>query len=481
MKRTIPVLLLTCFGLLFFQAHKKPETTKKPNFVFILTDDLGWTCVSEIMDNRYPDSKSDYFETPNIDKLGDEGMRFTDGYAPAALCTPSRRSIQFGQNPIHIGNVLFPKNYNPKTKKWLTIPTLLKSIDPNYRAAHFGKWDLRADIYPEDLGYDESDGNTGNSNGDVMLNRNTKWLRTYTNNDPKKTVTLTKRAINFMQRQVASDHPFYLQISYYATHVDIQTTDSTYQKYLKKPKGKKHNNAGWAGMLENLDTGIGELMATLDQLKIDNNTYVFLMADNGAVEFIPPVKNRLDPPSAFKTPMRNYPLRGGKWTLYEGGIRVPFIVKGPGIESHSYSHVPVTGYDILPTISALAGNKSPLPDYLDGASMVSLFKNPGSAVVKRREDALYFHRYNNGYPHSAIIDGDYKLIKFWKTNKEELYNLDKDIGETHDLAAEMPGKLKELDGKLMAYLEKMHAEILNPALNEKKKKDKTKADADEDD
>ncbi len=315
MKKNILLLLTGCFSFLFIRAQ---INSKSPNFVFILTDDYGWTCVSSAMDNRYPDSKSDYFETPNIDRLGNAGMRFTNGYAPDGLCSPSRRSIQFGQNPIHTGNVLFKENYSPKTKKWLTIPAMLKSVNPEYKTAHFGKWDLRADIYPEDRGYDESDGNTGNKNGDVMLDKHTKWSQTYINNDPKKTETLTKRAVNFMERQVAANHPFYLQVSYYATHVDIQTKDSTYQHYLKKPMGKKHHNPGWAGMLADLDSGIGVLLDMIDKLRIEENTYVFLMGDNGAVEFLPPVSNRLDVPSTFKSPMRNYPLRGGKWTLYEG-------------------------------------------------------------------------------------------------------------------------------------------------------------------
>lgn len=466
------VLLGAGFGLFFLQAHKPPENAEKgsPNFVFILTDDHGWTGVSSLMDNRYADSKSDYFETPNIDKLGNEGMRFSNGYAPDALCTPSRRSLQFGQNPVHTGNVLFKQNYSPKAKQWLTIPALLKSINPNYKTAHFGKWDLRADIYPEDLGYDESDGNTGNSNGDVMLDKKTKWSSLYLNNDPKKTETLTGRAINFMQRQAAAGNPFYLQVSYYATHVDIQTKDSTYQHYLKKQKGKKHDNPGWAGMLADLDAGIGKLMAMIDQLRIDDNTYIFLMGDNGAVEFLPPVSNRLDHPSSFSKPMRNYPLRGGKWTLYEGGIRVPFMVKGPGIQPHTYSHIPVTGCDILPTISELAHNKKTLPGYLDGASFCAAFQHPESGVIKRKEDAFYFHRYASSYPHSAIIDSNYKLIKFWKTGKEELYDLNNDIGETNDLSAKMPGKFKQLNDKLMNYLQQVHAEILDTALNGKKQK-----------
>jgi arylsulfatase A-like enzyme len=139
----------------------------------------------------------------------------------------------------------------------------------------------------------------------------------------------------------------------------------------------------------------------------------------------------------------------------------------------------VTGYDILPTISDLAGNTRSLPDYLDGASIRPLLGDPGKGRVRRTEGALYFHRYAGGYPHSAIIDGNYKLIKFWKTNKEELYDLSKDIGETHDLAGDEPGKLKELHDKLTAYLSKMHAEILDPSVPQGKKK-KNKDDDDED-
>ena len=301
---------------------------KRPNFIFILTDDLGWSCTSSLMDDRYPDSKSDYFETPNIDRLGDSGMRFTNGYAPAAICSPTRRSLQFGQTPIREGDETFPERYNPKTKQWLTIPLLLKKIDPRYKAAHYGKWDLRADIFPEDLGYDESDGDTGNRNGDVMSNKETKWRDVYLNSDPKRIETLTRRGINFIQRQVEAGNPFYLQLSHYATHVDFQTTEDTYTKYRHKEKGKKHDNPAFAGMLENLDQGIGRILDMVDKLGIADNTYIILMADNGGAEFIPPVKNKLDPPSTFAKPMRNAPLRGGKWVLYEGGIRVPFIVKG---------------------------------------------------------------------------------------------------------------------------------------------------------
>jgi len=139
-----------------------------PNFIFILTDDQGWTSSSQLMDDKVLNSKSDYFETPVFEKLAERGMGFTIGYAPCALCCPTRRSILFGQTPMRQGdNAEFRGNYNPEKNKQLTIPLLLKSIDSAYKTAHYGKWDLRADIFPEDLGYDESDGNTGNRIGDM--------------------------------------------------------------------------------------------------------------------------------------------------------------------------------------------------------------------------------------------------------------------------------------------------------------------------
>ncbi|TNF40063.1 MAG: hypothetical protein EP310_09565, partial [Bacteroidetes bacterium] len=331
---------------------------KAPNFILILTDDQGWTSTSQLMDERITNSKSDYFETPAIEKLAERGMRFTSGYAPCALCCPTRRSIQFGQTPMRQGDdEQFIQNYANNPNRPKSIPEVIKSVNPAYKTAHYGKWDLRAGIFPEDLGYDESDGNTGNKNGDVSSDKDNKFTTYFLNNDPKRIETITARAINFMQRNVKSGNPFYLQVSHYATHVDMQTKPETFQKYQQKKKGEIHTNPAWAGMLEDLDSGIGRILEMADELGIAENTYLIFMSDNGGVEFIPPVKNKFDHPSKFKTHPRNYPLRGGKWTLYEGGIRVPFIVAGPGIEPGSQCNVPVAGWDILPTIAELAGNK----------------------------------------------------------------------------------------------------------------------------
>lgn len=436
------------------QGYSQSDSKQHPNFVFILVDDMGWTSLSSAMDDRRPDSRSDYYETPNIDRLGDAGIRFTNGYAPAALCTPSRRSIQFGQSPIHTGDDVFAADYNPLTHHWLTIPQVLKRADPAYRTAHFGKWDLRADFSPEDLGYDESDGDTGNDNGDRMTDRKTKWDQVYVTKDPKRTTSITRRAINFMQREVRSGHPFYLQVSYYATHVDMETLPGTYQKFLAKKKGTIHDNAAWAGMQADMDAGVGQLLDMIDTLQIEGNTYVILMTDNGGVELFPPpsAARKLDPPSALPQLPYNYPLRGGKWVLYEGGIRVPFMIKGPGIPRHVYCHVPVVGYDILPTVAALAGVTGPLPDYLDGGNFAPLFRNPASGVVTRQHKDFYFHRFVKAYEHSAILEGNYKLIIRWRTHQTELYDLSSDLGEIHDLSGVLPEKTAALRKKLTDYL-----------------------------
>ena len=444
-------LIISLLVIGAIQSHGQRE--RRPNIILILADDLGWSSLSCQMDPDNMASASDFHETPHVDKLAREGMRFTRGYAPASICSPSRRSILFGLTPARLGDESFPEAYDPRRLDHLTIPRALKAIDQRYRAAHYGKWDMRAHFFPEDAGYDESDGNTGNRHGNILTGADDKWTKHFMHDDPKLMFTLTDRAVNFMERQVREDNPFYLQISHYATHVDIQTQPGTYAKYQGKDPGKKHSDPGLAAMLEDLDRSIGMVMDKIAQLGIEDHTYIFFMSDNGAPEFIPPVRNRLGHPSAFASPMRNFPLRGGKWTLYEGGVRVPFIVKGPGIKSNSHCDVPVAGWDLLPTFSELAGTQHSQEVNPDGGSFAGLLKNGGKGSVHRSADGLVFHRFHDGYPHSALIEGDFKLIRFWKSGSEELYNLGNDPGEEKDIARDHPEKARALAGKLTKYLE----------------------------
>lgn len=428
------------------------QTTKRPNIILILTDDLGWSSLSSAMDGARDNARSDYHETPALDQMIRRGMRFSRGYAPDPICTPSRRSIQFGQTSLRQGDEEFVQQYARKEREVRAIPEILKEIDPGYRAAHFGKWDLRAGLSPSELGYDESDGDTGNRNGDFSQEREDKWLKEYIVDNPKQVDSITHRALRFMTEQARRDRPFYLQVSHYATHVNFESRPETYRKFKNKPVGVKDDNPVWAGMIYDLDASIGLLLSGLDSLGLSDNTYVFFMADNGGVEFIPPVSNRLDPPSAFPAPMRNFPLRGGKWTLYEGGIRVPFIVVGPGIRAGSQSDVPVAGWDLLPTFAELAGEPLRHDGHLDGGSFAGLLKSSGKGAVDRPSGDFFFHRYNNAYPHSAVISGRYKLIRFWKTGRSELYDLDSDPGEVRDMITEVPETARELEEKLNAYI-----------------------------
>jgi len=457
MKICLPVFLIAILSAV--QGYGQHNAS--PNIILILADDLGWSNLASSMTKTHPEAASDYHETPNLDKLMQQGMRFSRGYSSAAICSPSRRSILFGQTPIRQGDETFPEVYNPRHADLLSIPQALKRINATYKAAHYGKWDLRAGIFPEDVGYDESDGNTGNRHGDVMMDKEVKWTEHFINDDPKRMSSLTERSMNFMERQVNSQHPFYLQISHYATHVDIQARPDTYNKYLKKERGKKDAEPGWAAMLEDLDHCVGQILKKVEALGIGDNTYVVFMSDNGSPEFIPPVSNRLDHPSGFDRPMRNFPLRGGKWALYEGGIRVPFIVKGPDVKPNSQCDVPVTGWDILPTLCEWAGKKLAANEKLDGGSFASLVRNEGRGFVERPTDKLIFHRYNDRYPHSAVIDGNFKVIKFWKSGKVELYDLGKDPGELNDIAAEYPKRARDLERSLSLYIKKVNPDILS--------------------
>lgn len=440
---------------------KAQEKHPKPNFILILADDLGWTSTSVQMDPNYPASKSDYYQTPHIETMAEKGVCFTQAYAPAAICCPTRRSIQFGHTPARQGDIHFKKNYHPDKNENLTIPKMLKAVDPAYKSAHFGKWDLRAGFAPDALGYDESDGDTGNGDGNVKSDNIEKWTRYFINDDPKKIETLTSKGVDFMSRQVKNGNPFFLQISHYATHVDLQMKDQTLNKYWKKEPGKVHNHPGFAAMLDDLDSGIGKILEAVNRLDIADHTYIIFTTDNGGVEQLPQTGDKMRHPDEYGRPRLNHPLRGGKWTLYEGGIRVPFIVIGPGIKAGSYSRTPITGWDILPTLADMAGYEPALPQNIDGGSFKNVISDNHPEKITRPYPSLIFHRYNDHYPHSAIIKGDYKLVKLWKNNKTELYNLSNNIEENRDISAQHPEIVKELYNELITYFKNVDAEVLH--------------------
>jgi len=401
-------------------------------------------------------------------RLAREGMRFTSGYAPAPLCTPTRRCIQCGTSAARSGSE-FKSQWVPADH--VTIPQALKKAHAAYRCAHFGKWGELMISTPEQCGYDASDGMTGNNTGGMPGTLGVKGgheagpAHFIDNKDPKRTTTITDRAIAFMREQAKARRPFYVQTSYYAVHLSVVCTQKTLDKYRQKPPPDRGYTPAWAAMMEELDTGVGRLLEALDELGVADNTYVFFLADNGGRGTVPGGK--------ASRPSTNHPLTGAKHSLYEGGIRVPFLARGPGIAPGSVCHTPVAGYDFLPTFHDLAGGGEALTREIDGVSLRPLFGEPAGAKLRRPHDALFFHRPGRGF--SAIRQGEYKLMVFWAPNGEvrrrALYQFTPDPREEgRDVAAREPAKAKELEGVLLAYLKSVRAETPADIPRERKKK-----------
>lgn len=439
-----------------------------PNIVLILTDDQGWSQVSQAMDPRIPESRSTYLETPSMSRLAREGIRFTSGYSPAPLCTPTRRSILCGTSAARSGTE-FKSKWVPA--EHMTIPRALKKANRNYRCAHFGKWGSEMISTPEQCGYDASDGMTGNTTGGmpkslgIASGSHSEGPPHFIDNeDPKRTRTITDRAIGFMREQTNAKKPFYVQVSYYATHLSVVCKEETLKKYKRKGKPDRGYTQAWAAMMEELDTGVGRLLEAIDKLGIDDNTYVFFTADNGGRGTVPGGTNR----------PTNVPLTGAKHSLYEGGIRVPFMARGPGIEPGSVCHTPSVGYDFLPTFYELAGGRGRLTDEIDGVSIRPLLSNP-QAPIYRPDNSLFFHRPRRRF--SAIRQGDYKLMLFWRPDGEirsrELYRVNPDPREQgRDIADKETDKANDLQATLLAYLKSVGAEKAVSIPQKRKKKEK---------
>ena len=446
--------ILFFFSLLLISFRSEGQTNSDdnnetpPNFILILTDDQGWNGTSVYMSDSLPLSKSDYHQTPNLELLAEKGMRFSSAYASAPVCSPSRYSIQFGQTPARLRMIRVGMNTDHiNHEKPITIPKILQTINPKYRTAHFGKWGI--DVDPSNLGYNESDGITGNKDGGFDFRNNKKQWQNTTSKDPKKIFSVTQRAVQFIEKQALTNTPFFLQVSHYAVHSDIMMREETLEKYQSLSKGTRHRHTGFAAMTEDLDSGLGILLEKVKEFGLDKNTYIIYTSDNGAVPVMPPRSKY-----TFGT---NTPLSRGKWDAMEGGIRVPFIISGPNIKAGSESKAPISFSDLLPTIIDIAGKKIPLDDELDGGSFKKVAFENGKGEVKRNKNGIIFHvPYENGIAlkraHSAIIQDNFKLIKFYDTNEVRLYSIENDIEEKHDLSKVLIEKTNLLETALDEYL-----------------------------
>ena len=437
-----------------------------PNFIFILVDDLGWKDVGFM--------GSKYYESPNIDRLAGQGMVFTSAYANAPNCAPSRACILSGQyTPRHgIYTVGSPERGQASLRKLIPVPNK-RILDPEvvtlaealkaagYSCASIGKWHLGKGeaLGPRGQGFDLNV--AGNSRGNPA-----SYFSPYNNNDltdgpngEDLTDRLTEEALGFIQAN--RNNPFFLYLPYYAVHTPLQAKKELIDKYEKKAGGNGQSNPVYAAMVENTDRGVGRIMSKLEELNLAEDTVVFFFSDNGGAGKI----------------TSNEPLRGAKGMLYEGGIRVPLVIRWPGrVEPGNSCDTPVIGSDFYPTILEMAGVGKPSGHVLDGESLLPLLAGAGS--LKREAIFWHFPAYLEGdsyqgakdlhfrtRPAGAVRRGEWKLIEYFEDGQIELYNLEDDIGEKRNLAAEMPGKADELRNLLVRWRNSAGAPVprqLNP-------------------
>jgi len=451
-------LLLAALGVwLLAESDLSVALAGKPNLVLIFADDLGWKDVGY--------QGTDFYETPNIDRLAREGMVFTCGYAAAGNCAPSRACLISGTyTPRHgvyaVGSTLRgPQNLMrmvPIPNKSGLAPDNVTVADAlraaGYATGIFGKWHLGGNdgAEPAEQGFD------------VVVDKN--YPGSGAKEDPKGIYTLTKAACQFIQTN--RDRPFFAYVSHHAIHTGLQARQATLDKFQAREPGKQHTGALYAGCTYDLDDGVGILMNKLEELGLDKNTLVVFTSDNGATPASP-----------------QEPLRGNKGCYYEGGIREPFIVRWPGmVRPGTRSEVPVINVDLYPTFLAVAGAAVPEGKVLDGESLLPLLRGEGQ--LNREAIFWHFPGYLNGpvirgrdpvfrtRPVSVIHKGDWKLHLYheeWQldggrdnvdtNNAVELYNLAEDIGECNNLAAANPTKREELLDDLFAWFDTVRAPL----------------------
>lgn len=441
------------------------QNIQKPNIVFILADDLGWTDLGAM--------GSDFYETPNIDRLAKEGILFDNAYASAANSAPSRACLMSGQyTPRHGVYTVSPPDRGDKTKRkfiatknnddlkaeFTTIAETLQ--DQGYQCAHIGKWHLGDDVEgtgPLSQGFIHNVG--GRKEGTPYsyfypyCNQN-KCLYNLDKGVKGEYLTdrLTNEAISFIEKN--QDKPFFVYLAHHAVHTPLQAPDSLITKYTNKHKGKRHSNAKYAAMIEALDNSVGKVYRRIEELGLSENTIIVFYSDNGGLV---PITD-------------NYPLRAGKGSPYEGGIRVPLIIKWKGsLKAGIRSSALVTGVDFFPTFMSVS--KSNFEGLIDGENIVDLLESGNES----RDLFWHFPAYLESYtdsgrgfrakPYSIIRSGHWKLILNHEDTSTELYNLEQDISESINLSNQEPETRDKLLNKLNLWIKSVQAPIpavINP-------------------
>ena len=476
MKSLLPLFLLALTAL-SLPARAATPPTRAPNVIFILVDDWGWTDAACF--------GSKFYETPNIDRLAAEGMKFTQAYAACTVCSPTRAAVMTGKYParLHITDWI-AGHRRPYAKlripDWtMQLPLEEKTIAEElkargYATGHFGKWHLGNEpFFPEHQGFDVNVG--GCHMGSPGAYFPPYRIPTLKDERPGEFLSdrLTRDAMTFIEAN--KDRPFYIYLPHYAVHQPIAGKPDVIEKYKRKLATGTfvHTNPVYAALVESVDDSVGALMRKLSELNLADNTVVILTGDNGGLS------GTVNAQGWRPGPTRNDPLRLGKGSAYEGGVRVPLIVKWPGVTAAGrVNETPVISVDFFPTILEIVG-AAPTPasrsaaTRVDGESIVPLLR--GGSRLSR--DAIFWHypHYHPGSatPYSAIREGDWKLIHFFEDDHVELYNLKNDLSEKSDLAASNAAKAAELRRKLTAWRTSVGAQlpVKNPAYDAAKEWD----------
>ena len=460
---------LTLVLLLFLYPGTLCAAETQPNIVLFLIDDLGW------MDLGC--QGSDYYRTPEIDQLAAEGVRFTNAYAACAVCSPTRASILTGKYPARLllTDWLPSGRWNPKAlliegRKIRGLPveelTLAEALrEGGYRTLHVGKWHLGSEPFslPQHHGFDENvAGNAHGAPGQYFFPYQGNWKipttthrarwNTLPNGKPGEYLTdrLTDEAIKLIEG-TANEQPFFLYFPHYAVHSPLQAKKEMIAKYEKIPKSKRQGTPAYAAMVESVDQSVGRILQCLRDTKRQDNTVVIFTSDNGG----------------FYKATSNAPLRANKGAYYEGGIRVPLIIKWPGnSQAGRVVDEPVISNDLYPTCLAAAGLEPRPHQHQDALNLQPLLADEDQ--LERKSLFWHFPHYNghpSSYPSSVIRKGDWKLIQTFDPPRVELYNLNDDLGETKDLADQESERRSDLLNELQNWRDSVRAEMMLPNPN----------------
>ena len=450
----------------------------KPNVVFFLVDDLGY------MDIGAYNPKT-FYETPNIDSLASTGVKFTNGYAANPVCSPTRYSIMTGKYPSRVDATNWfsgtrSGKFNPAplhSNMPLEELTLAESLkEAGYKTAFLGKWHLGPDpkFWPENQGFDINVGghNRGSPPGGYFSPYKNPRLKNLKDGE-YLTDRLAQEAIDIIDDYHSNKEPFLVYLSFYNVHTPLQAPKELVDKYKTKsqsisgkefgpeeqvwPGAKKRNvrilqkHPTYAAMVQKMDEAVGKVLSKLKELGIEKETIVCFTSDNGGLS------------TSEGSPTSNLPLRGGKGWLYEGGIREPFIIRYPDKFKASVSDVPVISTDFYPTILDLANIKLKPNQHMDGVSLMPILKSDKGGIER---EAIYWHypHYSNqgGFPGGAIRINNFKLVERYEDGKAHLYDLNKDLGESNDIAESHQDKVTTMQKKLHDWYKEVDAKFLRP-------------------